>query len=476
METSTSKHANHTAHQTVTEEFIEVKTGAESIRIGFTDQKVSGRAGLSTFCGFLGWHRFGELLAGLLPQRQAKARTGRGGRPAQASHEIALGFIAGILSGAQRLAHVAFLRADPMLCELLAVGQIASQSTLSRFFGLFRHAGINQRAFTPLWNWSMRRLRSLHRGYSLDLDSTRLLHEDGHQEGVLTGYTRLGNKPCLHPLLAVLEEAKLVAGFWLRPGNSSCANNIIAFTLELLSNLPRHIRLRVVRADSGFCVGPWLELLETQNLRYIVVARLLKPLQRLCRRETLWQPTEVEGTEVSETWHQELGWANPRRVILIRHRIADKKRPGGKKLIEVEGYLFQALVTNLPESVPPIAIWRDYNGRAGCEGVIKQLDMDFALDKLCLKKFFATEAAMSLAVLAYNLCVLFQQHLGWMDRVTAATLRFRLFTTAGIISKTGGRTTIRLAVPEEQRPWWRSLYEKLLSAFPNCNAIPSCPP
>jgi hypothetical protein len=44
----------------------------------------------------------------------------------------------------------------------------------------------------------------------------------------------LGNKPCLHPLLAVLEEPKLVVGFWLRAGNSSCANNIIAFTLELL--------------------------------------------------------------------------------------------------------------------------------------------------------------------------------------------------------------------------------------------------
>jgi hypothetical protein len=48
---------------------------------------------------------------------------------------------------------------------------------------------------------AMMRLPSLHGGYSLDLDSTRLLHEDGHQEGVTVGYTRLGNKPCLHPLL-----------------------------------------------------------------------------------------------------------------------------------------------------------------------------------------------------------------------------------------------------------------------------------
>jgi hypothetical protein len=476
MTTSTSKHTSHEAHQTVTEEFIEVSSGLESIRIGFTDQKISGRAGLSTFCGFLQWHRFTELLAKLLPVRHQQAASGRGGRPPQPSQEIALGFIAGILSGAQRLAHVAWLRADPMLARLLAVTQIASQSTLSRFFTLFRHAGINQRAFAPLWNWAMMRLPSLRSGYSLDLDSTRLLHEDGHQEGVAVGYTRMGNKPCLHPLLAVLEEAKLVVGFWLRPGNSCCANNIVAFTLELLGNLPRHIRLRLIRADSGFCVAVWLALLESQNLRYIVVARLLQPLQRLCRKETIWQPTEVAGTEVAEVSHQEAGWEKPRRVVLIRHRVAEKKRPGGKKLLEVEGYTFQALVTNLPPSVAPIAVWRDYNARAGCEGVIKQLDLDFALDKLCLKKFFASEAAMSLAVVAYNLCTLFQRHLGWMDRVTAATLRFRLFTTGGIISQSGGRTTIRLAVPPAQRDWWRSLYEKLLCPFPNCNAIPSCPP
>ena len=71
-------------------------------------------------------------------------------------------------------------------------------------------------------------------GYALDLDSIRRLHGDGHPEGVAVGDTRRGTKPCLHPLLAVLAEAKLVAGFWLRPGNCSCASNVVAFTLHLL--------------------------------------------------------------------------------------------------------------------------------------------------------------------------------------------------------------------------------------------------
>lgn len=455
-------------HQTVTG-FIPIPTPHEAIQIGFTDQQISGHAGLATFCGFLHWHRFGALLGRLLPQVRRSPK-------AIAPADLALGFIAGILAGAKKLTHVAHLRRDVVLAPLLAIARIGSQSTYTRFFQGFRGSGQNLATFRPLWRWGMERLPSRPGGYSLDLDSTRLLHEDGHQEGVKVGYTRLGTKPCLHPLVAVLEEAKLVAGFWLRPGNCACANNVVAFTQDLLADLPKHIRLRVVRADSGFCDARWLELLDTHRLRYIVVAKLLAPLHRLCRQETIWRPSEVPGTEVAEVWHHEQGWERERRVILVRHRVADKARPGGKPLIEVPGYLFQALVTNLPVGVPPIEVWRDYNPRAGCEGVIKQLDADFALPDLCVKRFWGTEAALALAVLSYNLCVLFQRHLGWMERVTAATLRFRLFTTGGIISRTGGRTTIRLSVPPEERDWWRAILEKVVNRYPNCNAVGAAPP
>ena len=460
--------ASRTAHQTVTEEWIEVPTPAESIRVGFTDQKVSGRAGLASFAGFLHWHSLGSLLQRALPAREPRRGAGRKPLPME---DLALGFITGILAGAQKLTHVAHLRADPLVPALLAIKRVGSQSSFSRFFARFENAAVNLRSFRPLWRWALQRLPSRRGGYCLDLDSTRLLHEDGHQQGVAVGYTPKGIKPCLHPLLAVLEEPKVVANFWLRAGNSRCDNNVIAFTLEVLDSMPAHITLRLIRADSGFCEARWLELLDGQRLRYIVAARLAKPLAQLCRRDTLWQPSAVPGTDVAEVWHRELGWERERRIILVRHRVAEKERPGGKKLLEVPGYLFQAFVTNLPATVPPIEVWRDYNPRAGCEGVIKQLDADFALGQLCLAQFFATEAAMVLAVFAYNLCVLFQRHLGWFDRVTAATLRFRLFTTGGIISQTGGRTTIRLAVPHAQRDWWRTLFEKLLSPWPNCNSF-----
>jgi hypothetical protein len=220
--------------------------------------------------------------------------------------------------------------------------------------------------------------------------------------------------------------------------------------------------------------------LEQQGLGYIVVARLLQPVQRLLRKDLIWTTTEVPGTEVAQVWHQEVNWPQPRRLILLRHRLSDKQaagqRTGGKTLVDCPGYLYQALVTNLPGRVPPLEVWRQYNPRAGCEEVIKQLDADFALPKLCLQKFWSTEAALSLAILSYNLTQLFQRHLGWLDRVTANTLRFRLLTTGGILSQTSGVTSIRLAVRDPQeRAWWRALLEKTISLIPNCNAVAQSP-
>ena len=448
-----------------------LNNGRESITVGFTDAKLSPHAGSAAFWSFLRPSGFIDKLAAVLPHRA----------PVSNNHitplDKALGFIQGLLCGAQKLTQVAYLRRDPVVPEIIGIRRIASQSVLSRFFGGFDTAGKNQRCFGTLLEWCIGRLKARTGGFSLDFDSTRLLHEDGHQEGVALGHTRLGVKPCLHPLLAVLEEAKLVAGFWLRPGNTACATNIIAFTLEVLARLPRWLKVRVIRADSGFCENKWLALLESQNIPYIVVARLRRPLRTLIIKDLKWSKTEVRGTSVAEVWHQETGWARARRMVIIRHEVKEKKRPGGKALLEVPGYLFQALVTSQGAAHTPIALWRDYNKRAGCECVIKELDAGFALPQLILSKFWASEAALSLAVVSYNLVALFEQKLGWQDnRVTVGTLRHWLFVTAGVLGSHARQSTLKFAVPSSQRPWWERLWRKIASPYPNCNAVGPAPP
>jgi len=446
-------------------DFIKVHNGQETIQIGFTDQRISAHAGLSAFGGFLHWHAVKALLRGLLPRRISPNAT-----PAE---DLALSFLMGILAGARKLTQVAHLRRDPLLPGLLGIEGIGSQSAYSRFFQGFTTAQANSQCFGPLWRWCAERLAGRKEGYTLDLDSTQLLHEDAHQkEGVAIGHTTRGPKPNYHPLLAILAEAKLVVGFWLRSGNTRCDNNVLNFTQELLARLPHWLRVGLVRADAGFCYEPWLELLERLGLRYIVVGRIYEAIHWLIRKTTRWEPTSIPGVEVAEEVVQSLGWRRARRVVLIRHLQKERPAAAGKVLLDCPGYVYQVLVTNLPLEVAALEVWRRYNGRAGSENVIRELDECFALPQLCLKKFFATEAAMSLAVLSYNLCVLFQRHLGWRDKVKAATLRFLLFSTGGLISRTGGYTTIRLAVPQGPlRQWWKGILEKLTTPFLNCNAV-----
>lgn len=374
-------------HQSVAGE-LKFKIGAKSMAVGFTDQRISAHAGTATFWGWLHPSGFMRVLEKALAHRRALSNNHL------TAVEKATGFLQGILCEARRLTHVAYLRRDPLMAELLGIRRIASQSSLSRFFAGFGGAGGNLRCLRPLWHWCQRRLPSRREGYNLDLDSTRLLHEDGHQEGVAV----------------------------------------------------------------------------------VVVARLTVKIQSILRGDLRWQATEIEGTEVAEMLYQSSGWNRSRRLILIRHRIADKKsQSGGKMLLDVPGYLFQALVTNWGPSTDPLQVWRYYNGRADCENVIKELQQGFGLSTFICKSFFATEAALALAIVAYNLTVLFQRHLGWQTKVTIHSLRFWIFITGGLLSKPSGQPTVKLAIPEKERSWWRALWGKILCPLPNCNAVENRP-
>ena len=70
-----TKHTDESGPQTVTE-FIKVQNGQETIQIGFTNQKISAHAGLSTFASYLHWHRFKYRLGVKEPPI---AQIGRGG-------------------------------------------------------------------------------------------------------------------------------------------------------------------------------------------------------------------------------------------------------------------------------------------------------------------------------------------------------------------------------------------------------------
>ena len=448
------------ADQTVRLE-VDATDGLSSIRIGFTDQRLTAHGGLIVWSHFLQQIGFRAALEQRLPHQPTSPN-------AYLPSDIALGFLGGVLCGADKLSRVAWMASDPAVAEVLGIEAVPSQSSLSRFFGVF-----SQRTATDLGrlhSWAVSRLPSLKEGYTLDLDSWSLLHEDGHQEGVAAGYTSRGIKPCQRPLIAALAEAKMIAGYWLRAGNTNCVNGAAEALCQTLESMPSHIRVGLVRADSGFSHESVLCVLEERGLDYVMATRLTRPIQSLCRHDQAhWKDTDMEGMQVQEV---ELGQPG-RRLIVLRQRIERRPQAGGKLLLEVPGYRFQALVTNLPSHIAALTVWRRYNGRADIENRIKELGEQFAVKRLACSGFWATEALHHMAIAAYNLCVLLQRRLGQLEQCQLQTLRWRLFTKAAVWSRAQGKATLKLGIQgQEQREWWREILAKLTGP-PNGNAVES---
>jgi hypothetical protein len=262
----------------------------------------------------------------------------------------------------------------------------------------------------------------------------------------------------------------MIANYWLRSGNTHCVNGAAEFLRQTIQGMPKHIRIGLVRGDSGFGEGKVLEACETLGLSYIFAIKLRKHVQILCRHdESAWQATEVSGIAVQEVALDQPG----RRLIVIRQDVKARPEAGGKTLFECQRYRYQALITNLPAGVDALTVWRRYNGRADLENRIKELGEQFGITRLCVAKFWGTEALHHLAIAAYNLCVLLQRRLGQLEKCELNTLRWRLFGRAAVWSRARGKPTLKLAVRGEvQRHWWLEILGKL-RAPPNCHAVES---
>jgi hypothetical protein len=271
---------------------IDTATASPSIRISFTDQRLTAHGGLIGWPHFLHQKRFRHHLRQVLPHQPTSPN-------ACAPTDIALGCVGGIPAGADKLSRVAWLQSDPAVAEVLGIEAIPSQSTLSRFFDVFTQKTCN--ALAGLHRHAVYSLPSRKEGETLDLDSWALLHEDGHQEGVAVGCTKHGLKPCHRPLIAALAQSKVAANYWLRRGDSACVNGAAEFLRQTVTSLPRHIRIGLVRGDAGFGERSVQEQAEALGLQFIFVAKLTQKVQTFCRHDdAYWQATGIEGVAVQE--------------------------------------------------------------------------------------------------------------------------------------------------------------------------------
>jgi hypothetical protein len=126
---------------------------------------------------------------------------------------------------------------------------------------------------------------------------------------------------------------------------------------------------------------------------------------------------------------------------------------------DLQGWRYGAMLTDL--SIPALEIWRLYRGRADCENRIKELKADFGLDSFVLRDFWATEAALGVSMLSYNLMSVFR-HTVMRQKVhhTLSTLHHQVLAVGALWDDNTKNTkqTFRLAVARKRRPWFEGLW------------------
>jgi hypothetical protein len=101
-------------------------------------------------------------------------------------------------------------------------------------------------------------------------------------------------------------------------------------------------------------------------------------------------------------------------------------------------------------------------GRADCESRIKELKADFGLDSFVLRDFWATEAALGVSMLAYNLMSVFR-HTVMRQRVhrTLATLHHKILAVGAFWVNPKVKPdipTLRLKVARQRRHWFEGFW------------------
>ena len=423
------------------------------LKLAFTDKEITPWSGMVFMKKLLDQTGIlTELIASDLPEQGSN----RGYNPVH----LITSFMVSIWCGANRFEHLEVSRFDDVLRRIFGFKKMAGHKAYQRYFQKFTIA-INQQVFTKLSQWFFNQIKLDN--YTLDVDST-VLTRYGTQQGAARGYNpQKPGRNSHHPLLAFVDECKMVANFWLRSGNAYTTNNFLSFLQDTIDRL-KGKKVSLLRADSGFYGKEIFDFVERKGIKFIIVARHYSTIQRKVAGLQDWWNLE-DGLQITETSYQSDTWDKPRRLVVVRQQIKKRPKATGKqlKLFKDEGiyqnYRYSCYITNLELSAH--MVWTMYRGRADCENRIKEIKEDFGFDNFNMQDFAATEAALNFVVVAYNLMSLFKQAVLRSDKLhQLKTLRYKIFAIGGYITRSGNQKLLNLSLSMKRRKWIEGIWNQ----------------
>lgn len=294
--------------------------------------------------------------------------------------------------------------------------------------------------------------------YVLDFDGT-LVNSHSEKEQAAPTYKRGFG---FHPLLVYLDATGEALAGKLRPGNAGSNTTadhveVLDAALEQLPVDPDEVEV-VARADSGGLSHGFVDACRERGVRFAIGYDLTETVRTavLAVPTRRWRPAvaadgidERDGAEVAEiTDLLDLSsWPEGTRAIVRR----EDPHPGAQlTFTDIDGHRFQVFITDLPD--PDIAYLEAlHRGRGRTEQRIRDAK-DTGLRNLPSENFSINAAWLAIVLMAQDLMA-WAQHLcldGELARAEPKRLRYCLLHTAGVIIRSGRRTSLRLA---DGWPW-----------------------
>ena len=418
----------------------------------FTDKEVTPWGGMAFLKQFLDKVGFSEQVA------SCKALPRPGSNRGYSLPVLLEAFICSVWCGATRFIHTEQTRHDHALANIFGWKSVPAQDAYKRFFGKFSQFD-NLQVADHFFRWQIGNYRQDN--VTVDFDSS-VLTRYGEQEGAKRGYNpQKPGRSSHHPLIAFVNDLRLVANFWLRSGDTASSSNFLAFLEATLANFQGK-NVSLVRLDSGFCADSIMSHLEGRSLPYVVAARFSHPVQRLIAGNEVWTRLD-SGIEVCEKQYRAEDWTSARRLVIVRQEVAIRTNATGKELSLFpdedfsQNYRYSAYFTSL--TFAPAEVWRMYRARGDAENRIKEVKYDFGFDCFNLNGFYATEAALIFVMVAYNLMSAFRMFvLQEKTQRRLSTLRWRTFAIGAYFQKVNGSVVLMIALTKKRRRWFADLW------------------
>ena len=287
-----------------------------------------------------------------------------------------------MLAGHKRYSHIAALRGDGVLPELLGMRKIVSEDAVRRAFAAIEEeAGANVAATSsrPLPGAAFERaVDSRHR-----YDGEAALRPSGRSGGRLQSEEARAAEPLLSHLLDGGDAIGLRRG--CVRGRRARFQSRRAGLWALLDRTPRDCWPTLLRGDKGFGNEGIMREAELRALPYLFKLRLTANVKRAIERlsrQSDWVDSG-QGWQAKETEIRLKGWSRQRRIIVLRRRVRgalatpamDEEGPPRLAFLDIgpseEMWEYQVLATTLVEALESFG--QLYRDRADGENIFDEL-------------------------------------------------------------------------------------------------------